>query len=110
MGVKVREKVKGSGVWWVFISNKGERSSRRVGAEKAALKVAEIIQARLKLGEEALPKPKTLAPTLADYFKTFQRVYMETGLRYSSAENYAGNFRRYLLPKLGSLRLDAIER
>ena len=24
MGVKVREKVKGSGVWWVFISDKGE--------------------------------------------------------------------------------------
>ena len=110
MGVKVREKVKGSGVWWVFISHKGERSSKQIGGEKAARKVAEIIQARVKLGQDAIPSEKPAAPTLAEYYKTFKRVYMDTGVRESTADNYAANFRRYILPKLGRLRLDAIER
>jgi len=39
MGVKIREKEKGSGTWWVFINHKGKRSSRQVGTEKAAEKV-----------------------------------------------------------------------
>jgi integrase len=27
MGVKIREKVKGSGVWWVFVNHRGERAA-----------------------------------------------------------------------------------
>ena len=64
MGVKVREKVKQSGVWWVFISHNGRRTSRKVGSEKAALEVARKIQAKLTL-EEALPERKPPAPILA---------------------------------------------
>jgi integrase len=51
MGVKVREKVKDSGVFWVFINRNGKRSSRQVGTKKAADKVKEHIEARLKLGQ-----------------------------------------------------------
>ena len=29
MGVKVREKVKGSGEWWLFIDNRGRREAGR---------------------------------------------------------------------------------
>ena len=36
MGVKVREKERDSGIWWVFINHKGRRSSRQVGTKKAA--------------------------------------------------------------------------
>jgi len=36
MGVKVKEKVEGSGVYWVFINHNGRRASKRVGTEKAA--------------------------------------------------------------------------
>ena len=35
---------------------------------------------------------------------------MDTGLRHSTAENYGNNFRLYILPKLGELRLNEIER
>jgi len=34
MGVKVREKEKGSGVWYVFISHQGRRKSKRIGKDK----------------------------------------------------------------------------
>jgi integrase len=35
MGVKAKEKIHGSGVWWVFINHNGRRKSKMVGAEKA---------------------------------------------------------------------------
>ena len=67
VGVKVREKIKGSGVWWVFVNHNRQRISKRVGSKKAALQVAETIQARLKLGlrlfSEGKPE-KPPAPTL----------------------------------------------
>jgi len=36
MGVKVREKVAGSGVWWILVVHKGRRKSKRVGSREAA--------------------------------------------------------------------------
>src|SRR5262252_10419827 len=69
MGVKVREKEKDSGIWWVFINNKGRRSSRQVGTKKAAEKVKEHIEARLKLGQDALPKEKPAVPTVEEYWE-----------------------------------------
>ena len=47
MGVKVREKVKGSRVYWVFINHNGRRTSRKVGSAKAAQEVARKIEAKL---------------------------------------------------------------
>ena len=40
MGVKVREKVKGSGVYWVFVNHQGGRKAKQVGDKKAANAVA----------------------------------------------------------------------
>ena len=40
MGVKVREKITGSGVWWVFVNHKGMRKSKKVGTEKLANEIA----------------------------------------------------------------------
>ena len=36
MGVKVREKPKGSGVYWVFINHNGKRKSKKIGTDKKA--------------------------------------------------------------------------
>ena len=80
------------------------------GSEKAAQKVAEMIQARLKLGQDAVPKEKPPAPTLGEYYKTFKRVYMDTGLRYSTVDSYDRSFRLYILPRLGTCTLDEINR
>ena len=79
MGVVVREKVKGSGKWWIFIHYKGKRHNRMVGSEKAAKEVADQIQARLTLGKGAFPeKVKPPAPTLKRYFKRFEENYKGT--------------------------------
>jgi hypothetical protein len=49
MGVTVREKETGSGVWWVFIRHGGKRKSKKVGAKKTAQEVAKKIEAKLVL-------------------------------------------------------------
>ena len=51
MGVKVREKVKGSGVYWVFVNHQGGRKAKQVGDKKAANAVASEI--RKRIGEQA---------------------------------------------------------
>ena len=52
MGVRVREKPPGSGIFWVFINHNGRRKSKKIGMdEKLANKVAEKIKAKLVLGE-----------------------------------------------------------
>jgi integrase len=107
MGVKVREKEKDSGVYWVFINYKGKRTSRQIGtkkaAEKAAEKVKEHIEARLKLGQDALPKEKPHAPTLEMFWKGFEETYLPLGVRENTMASYRQSFRVHILPELGSL-------
>jgi integrase len=57
MGVRVREKPKGSGVWWLFINHQGRRKARRVGEGKPGRKAADLaaVQLRAKLAEGDVP-------------------------------------------------------
>jgi integrase len=41
MGVKVRERLRGSGQWWVFVNHHGRRKAISVGTRKAAQNVAD---------------------------------------------------------------------
>ncbi|MCH7802443.1 MAG: site-specific integrase [Acidobacteria bacterium] len=109
MGVTVREKAKGSNQWWVFINHGGRRTSRKVGSEKAALEVAKKIEAKLILGEAFLQEKKPAVPTLDEYYERFKRTYMRT-LKESSQETYHSSFKNHILPKLGRLCLDQIDR
>ncbi|MFB3901923.1 MAG: tyrosine-type recombinase/integrase [Acidobacteriota bacterium] len=113
MGVKVKEKVRGSGVWWIFIHHKGERLSKCVGTEKAANKAADQIQARLALNlppieEEEEPKPKV--ESVDEYYKRFKRVYLDVAVRETTLEIYATAFDKHILPKLGEKGLDDVTR
>ena len=109
MGVKVREKVKGSGAWWVFISHGGRRTSRKVGSEKAALEVAKKIEAKLTLGEAFLKEKKPPVPKLEEYYQQFKTTYMEATLKRSTYITYESSFRVHILPQLGGLYLDQID-
>jgi integrase len=40
MGVKVRERPKGSGIYWVFIDHQGKRKSKKIGKDKRLAKEA----------------------------------------------------------------------
>ena len=108
MGVRVREKVEGSGIYWVFVAHQGRRTSRKVGDRKAAREAARKIQARLTLGKGAFgEKAKLPTPRLKDYFKRFETNYKST-LKPSSWLSYEGALRIHILPELGEYRLDEI--
>ena len=34
MGVKVKERPKGPGTWWIFIDHQGKRKAKKVGRDK----------------------------------------------------------------------------
>lgn len=108
MGVKIREKVKDSGVYWIFVNHNGKRTSRQVGSLKAAEEAKTKIEARLTLGQWA-PKEKAAAPTLAEYYKRFTRVYLETSVREGTKERYECSY-KHILPELGAFPLDQITR
>lgn len=63
MGVTVREKAKGSGVYWVFIHHNKSRKSLKVGGKKEANQLKIKIEQRLAAGSLGLlekEEPKTL--------------------------------------------------
>ena len=62
MGVKVRERPKDSGVWWVFIDHKGQRRARKCGSKKLANKVAKVMEANLTLGRPLLEEKELRGP------------------------------------------------
>jgi integrase len=114
MGVKVREKIKSSGDWWVFINYGGRRKSKHVGSEKAALRVKEIIEAKLKLGQSidadnkaAMNTPSV--PTLDSYFERYKNT-LAGSVRESTLDCYEGRYKHQIKDELGSLRLDKITR
>src|SRR5439155_11985093 len=110
MGVKVREKPKGSGVYWIFINQDKKRTSRRVGSKDAAEKVRKTIEAKLTLGEAPLPKDKPPAPTLSSYYEGLKETDLAMALRESTADSYETSFRLHILPELGELPLNEINR
>jgi integrase len=65
MGVKVREKVKDSGEWWVFINHKGKRRSKKIGDKRTANTVARKVRQRLAAGDLGMLREK--CPTVGKY-------------------------------------------
>lgn len=113
MGVRVREKPKGSGVWWVFISHQGRRRSKKVGSEAAALEVAEKVQALITLGEFKIKgKDKKVGAQDVPTFRACAERWL--GLPHewkeSTLENYRGIFEKYVYPRMGGWRMDSIRR
>ena len=107
MGVKVREKLKGSGEWWVFINHKGKRRSKKVGDKRAANAVKREVEARLAKGDLKMIREQcpTVASYGADWLESPFQVWKE-----STHDNYSGAFDIHIEPSLGSKRLDEVKR
>jgi integrase len=98
MGVKVREKVEGSGEWWVFINHQGRRKAKRAGTGRSGRKATELaalkISARLAEGDTApldppsAPTPVTALPTFNEYAERWLETVGSVRLRPSTVEQY----------------------
>jgi len=113
MGVKVREKPKGSGIWWVFINHKTKRGSKKVGRDKKiALAMAKKIEAGLILGEIPLNKDKKEEkyPFFEEYAGTWIQVIIPATCKPSTLSDYQGILKNHVLPKFGKTQVNNITR
>jgi integrase len=112
MGVKVREKPPGSGVFWIFINHNGKRKAKKIGTdEDKANEVAEKIKAKLVLGEFNIKTRRRSTQLLfKNYGKTWLEVYIKSIRTQSTYERYEGVLRNHVYPALGNKPLDQIKR
>jgi len=109
MAVRVREKPKGSGEWWIFINHQGKRKSKKIGRDKKlARDVAEKIKAKLVLNEYSIEKINEKCPT----FKEVTELWIKQphDWKESTRDNYEGNLRIHALPYFGSTPVNEIKR
>jgi integrase len=112
MGVKVRERPKGSGVWWIFIDHQGKRKAKKIGRdEDLAQDVAKKIEAKLVLGEFGILKPeKPETPCFKDYANIWLESYIKTLRRPATYERYQGVLKQHVYPAIGKISIDEIKR
>ena len=67
MSVKVRERPKGSGVYWIFIDHNGKRKAKKVGDKKTANALAKKVQHQLAGGELGLLQDEKQNPLFESY-------------------------------------------
>src|SRR6266571_5203037 len=120
MGVSVREKIKNSNEWWVFIRHAGERAAQKVGDLETAGEVKSEILKEIRTGRfdiaamKAARAPeaneeKPAVQTLSEYYSRFEKVYLATSCREGTRDRYATSF-NHILPELGSMPLNEITR
>ena len=97
MGVKIREKPQGSGIWWVFINHHGRRKSKMIGRDKSlANKVAK------KLREKTTNKEFNLEEleisTFGEYAQTWLAVTVPATCKPSTADDHKRNLKNHIYP------------
>jgi integrase len=111
MGVRVREKPKGSKVWWVFINHGGHRKAKRLGDRTAAELVKIKLQPKLADGDlSALADAPPSVHTLKGFAETWLTTTVALHLKPATQENYRVAMRRHWQPALGALPLPLLTR
>lgn len=106
MGVTIREKPKGSGVWWVFINDKGRRQAKRVGSKAAAKEAKKDIEVELARGAFHINRKDI--PTFQKYADKWLEDVAKLSLKNSTQRSYTNLLKNNIYPSLGSKPLDAI--
>ena len=110
MAVNIREKTKGSGVWWIFINHHGIRQAKKIGKnKKLAREVAQKLQAKLILGDLDIEKPKPKIPTFGEYSQKWL-AFIKMNRRESTYERYDQVLKTHILPVFKNKPLDTITR
>jgi integrase len=98
MGVRVREKPKGSGVWWLFIDHHSRRKAKRVGKGKEGRKAADLaalkIRAALVSGDtQALSES---APAVVMRFKEYAATWLTQSIGPHRKERTTGYYQQII--------------
>lgn len=108
MGVTIREKVKGSGVYWIFINHQGKRKSKKIGSKTAANRVKKEIERKLALGHLEIKKKKS--STFKEYSDIWETITLPSICKPSTISDYKALLRNHILPELKNVELSQINR
>jgi len=109
MGVIVKEKVKDSGEWWIYVHHNGRKKTKKIGGQDLAQAVAKKIRARLALQDFGfMAQKKDPVPT----FKEAARLWLAEpqNWRESTRETYVFNLEKHIFPKLGKTPINILAR
>jgi integrase len=112
MGVKIREKIKGSGVYWAYINHHGKRKAKKIGRDKKmANEVGRLLEAKLALGDLNLDSGKDKKKiTFKSCAETWLNDFIKGTRRPSTHERYGDALKRHIYPTLGNKPIDEITR
>ena len=111
MSVTVREKIKGSGVWYIFINIQGKRKAKKIGRDKKlAFDIAKKINAKLVLGEYNINESANNTPTFREYADKWLYGYIKGIRRDSTFQRYEGILKKYIDPAFGKIPVDELKR
>ncbi len=105
MGVKVKERPKGSGVWWIFMNHQGRRRARKVGDKKEAIKIAKQLEAKLTLGDDSVVKRKK---TFGEYAHDYINVLIPQVSKPKTIRAYKCCLHAHILPVFERKQINAI--
>lgn len=110
MGVKVKEKVERSGVWWIFINHKGRRKAKKIGRDKKrANEVAAKIEAKLTLGDFNLDDEEKKVDAFSEYAKRWLKTIPAIN-KTSTVNDYEGILKKHINPVFGPMPVDKINK
>ena len=107
MSVKVRERPKGSGEYWLFIDHNGKRKARKIGDKKTANAIARKTQQKLSSGELGLFDKEKRLPFFQDYSFIWLNQTREL-IKKSTYDLYECLLRLHIKPALDKKRLGEI--
>ena len=111
MGVKVRERPAGSGIWWIFIDPQGTRKAKKVGKDKKlAMEAAKKIEAKRTLGDMGIMEDQPKAPMFKEYAQLWLEGYIRPLRRDTTYERYHSILERHVFPVLGKVPIDEMKR
>jgi integrase len=103
VGVTVREKPKGSGIWWVFTHKGRDKRSKCIGDRRLALKIKAELEAVMTRGALQLAPRRLRVAELAEEWLGTEPVLRAQAL--STRENAAAMLRQHILPDWGGARV-----
>lgn len=109
MGVRVAEKNKGSGIWWVYAYHKGVRQAKKVGDKREAQTFAKNLRGALLSKEYKLPGAEgKLIPTFKEQAGKWFTTHVEMNCKPATIQGYRYLLDTHVLPTFGTMRLDEI--
>jgi len=94
MAVTVREKIKGSGIWWLFVSHNGRRTSKKIGNKDTAEGLAIDVKKKLDAGDLGILE-EPVKP-FSFFCKEWKTEIMPVDCKESTQSDYIGIYNNHL--------------